>query len=428
MALWLAIASGAVGLGCAWAAMVAGCRPTLSNNGHGAGESFPQRFLRSCRRWAHLDDITNYAVYGRLATLGLNPYLGSADELSHMCTTRSVLGTQVCGTTHHRSYGPVAAFWEYTTSPLVAGSSMRMFAVFRPRCVALVLFLASAWLLDRVVRDNATQRLRVAVLWTANPLLIYLLVNSAHVDVLAVFFGVAAITALRRSVVGAGVLAALATGTKVSLVFYSGGACCWALRKRARDLRVFIFAVVLTAVILVAPFVPEIYHPLSVAANVTSSHESPWHVTLAPLTSLLPTGVVHSLLTVGVWVLVALVAWRMSAVMPKPPVMATDVRLAGAWAATVLSLSWLLLHVLLRLVRRDGVGPARSDPSVTTRPGTPDQDHSRGACIGSWAGLSPHRRAGSAMTFVSNSVAPAVGVGLILVVVLGVTDCCFGYG
>ena len=310
----------------------------------------------------------------------------------------------------------MATFWEYATS-LLTGSSMRMFAILT-QLAALVIFLASAWVLDRVVRDNATQRLRVAVLWTANPLLIYLLVNSAHVDVLAVFFGVAAITALRRSVIGAGVLAALATATKVSFVLYAV-ALAWALRKRKRDLRVFIFAVVLTAVILVAPFVPEIYHPLSVAAKYVS-HESPWHVTLAPLTSLLPTGIVHSLLTVCVWVLVALVAWRMSAVLPKPAVMGTDVRLAGAWAATVLTISWLLCSTyffawydamawaplaLIPASRLDLVLLIRT--SMVALASAPGLDfHPTGAL-------------GSAMTFVSNSVAPVVGVVLILVVVLG---------
>lgn len=412
MALWLAIASGAVGLGCAWAAMVAGWKPTLN---HVWGWGVVSATVLALVPPLGSSDITNYAVYGRLATLGLNPYLGSADELAHL---HDPVGLGYSGLWHNTPsvYGPVATFWEYATS-LLAGSSMRMFAILT-QLVALVVFLASAWLLDRVVRDNATQRLRVAVLWTANPLLIYLLVNSAHVDVLAVFFGVAAITALRRSVIGAGVLAALATATKVSFVLYAV-ALAWALRKRTRDLRVFIFAVVLTAVILVAPFVPEIYHPLSVAAKYVS-HESPWHVTLAPLTSLLPTGIVHSLLTVCVWVLVALVAWRMSAVLPKPPVMATDARLAGAWAATVLSISWLLCSTyffawydamawaplaLIPASRLDLVLLIRT--TVVALASAPGLDfHPTGAL-------------GSAMTFVSNSVAPAVGVGLILAVVLG---------
>ena len=410
--LWIAIVSGAVGVGCAWAAMVAGWRPALNQVW---GWGVVSALVLSLVPPLGSSDITNYAVYGRLATLGLNPYLGSADELAHL---HDPVGLGYSGLWHNTPsvYGPVATLWEYTTS-LLTGSSMRMFVILT-QLAALVIFLASAWVLDRVVRDDATQRLRVAVLWTANPLLIYLLVNAAHVDVLAVFFGVAAIAALRRSVVGAGVLAALATCTKVSFALYLV-AFAWALRKRARDLRAFGFAAAVTAVVLVMPFVPEIYHPLSVASKYVS-HESPWHFTLAPLTALLPTSTVHSLLSVGVWALVAFVAWRIWAIMPKPAAMGTDVRLAGAWAATVLTISWLLCSTyffawydamawaplaLIPASRLDLVLLIRT--SVVALASAPGLDfHPTGAL-------------GSAMTFVSNSVAPVVGVVLILVVVLG---------
>ncbi|MFL6180205.1 MAG: hypothetical protein ACJ74E_10185, partial [Actinomycetes bacterium] len=163
----------------------------------------------------------------------------------------------------------------------------------------------------------------------------------------------------------------------------------------------------------------EIYHPLSVAAKYVS-HESPWHFTLTPLTSLLPTSTVHTLLSVCVWAVVALVAWRMWAVMPRQPDMETDVRLAGAWAATVLSISWLLCSTyffawydamawaplaLIPASRLDLVLLIRT--TVVALASVPGLDfHPTGAL-------------GWAMTFVSNSVAPVVGVGLILVVVFG---------
>jgi hypothetical protein len=410
--MWLAIASGAVGLGCAWAAMVGGWRPPLNRVwGWGTASALVLALVPPLGS----SDITNYAVYGRLATLGLNPYLGSADELARM---NDPVGLGYSGLWHSTPsvYGPVATFWEYATS-LVAGSSMRMFAILT-QLAALVVFLASAWLLDRVVRDRPAERLRVAVLWTANPLLIFLLVNSAHVDVLAVFFGVAAITALRRSAVGAGVLAALATCTKVSFILYVV-ALAWALRRRTRDLKVFLLAVALTATVLVTPFLPEIYRPLLVAAKYVS-HESPWHAALNPLNDLLPSDVVHQVLTVCVWVLVALVAWRMSAVLPKPQVMEHDPGPAAAWAATVLSLSWLLCStyffawydamawaplVLIPASRLDLVLLIRT--AVVAFASAPGMDfHPTGAL-------------GSIMTFVSNSAAPVVGAGLILIVIFG---------
>ena len=96
---WLAIASGAVGVGCAWAAMVAGWKPTLN---HVWGWGVVSAMVLSLVPPLGSSDITNYAVYGRLATLGLNPYLGSADS-SRIFTIRLVSVTQVSGTTHRRS-------------------------------------------------------------------------------------------------------------------------------------------------------------------------------------------------------------------------------------------------------------------------------------------------------------------------------------
>jgi hypothetical protein len=410
--LWLAITIGAVGVGCAWAAMVTGWRPALT---HVWGWGAISAVILALVPPLGSSDITTYAVYGRLVALGLNPYLGSADELARL---NDPVGLGYAGLWHDTPsvYGPVATFWEYGTS-LLAGSSIRMFAILT-QLTALAVFFASGWLLDRVVRDRPADRLRVAVLWTANPLLIYLLVNSAHVDVLAVFFGVAAIAALRRSVVGAGVLAALATCTKVSFILYVV-ALAWTLRRRKRDLRVFLIVVLFAGVVIVTPFMPEIYHPLTVAAKYVS-HESPWHITYTYLTDVLPTDIAHQVLIIGVWVLVGVVVWRMSAVLPKSPDMTIDLRLAGAWAATLLSFSWLLCttyffawYDAMAWAPLVLIPASRLDLVLLIRTAV--------VAIASVPGLDFHPTGvlGSIMTFVSNTAAPVVGVGLLLVVMFG---------
>jgi hypothetical protein len=409
VSLWLAIASGAVGVGCAWAALVRGWRPALNRVwGWGAVSATVLALVPPLGS----SDITNYAVYGRLAALGLSPYRGSADELAHL---GDPVGLGYAGVWHSTPsvYGPVATMWQYVTS-LLTGSSMRMFVIMT-QLAALGLFLASGWMLDRVVRDRPVERLRVAMLWTANPLLVYLLVNSAHVDVLATFLGVVAIALLRRSPAAAGVFAALATCTKVSFILYAI-AFAWALRQRSRDVKVYLFAVVVTTVIVVAPFAPEIFGPLSIASKYVS-HESPWHTALAPMNALLSSDVAHRLLDAAAWLLIAILVWRLSALLPKPRSMASDPGRSGAWAAVVLSMAWLLCSpyffawydamawaplVLIPASRLDLLLLARTGwVSVASVPGL--EGHPAGSL-------------GSLTTFVTNTLAPGVGIVLILLV------------
>lgn len=412
VSLWLAIASGAVGLGCTWAAMVNGWRPAINRVWAWGATSAT---ILAVVPPLGSSDITTYSVYGRLAALGMNPYVGSADQLARV---GDPVGLAYAGSWHDSPsvYGPVATAWQYTES-MLAGSSMRMFTIVS-QLASLAVFLGCAWLLDRMVRDQPTERLRVAVLWTANPLLIYLLVNSAHIDGLAVFLGVAAIAVLRRSPAAGGVLAALATCTKVSFILYVVG-LGWALRQRSRVWKNFIVAVVVTGAIVVLPFMPEIVRPLSGAAKYVSG-QSPWHFTLKPLTAVLPSDLVHQLLTVGVWVLVALVVWRVSAVLPKPASAATDPRRAGAWMVTLLSLGWLLSStyffawydamawaplVLIPASRLDLVLLVRTAVvAIASVPGS---------------AVHPSGALGAVTTLVSSSVSPILGLVLILLVVCG---------
>jgi hypothetical protein len=66
-------------------------------------------------------------------------------------------------------------------------------------------FVATGVLLDRLARGYPGVRLRAAVLWTCNPLLLQILVAGGHVDSLAIAFGVAAIAVIAPVVAGGGV-------------------------------------------------------------------------------------------------------------------------------------------------------------------------------------------------------------------------------
>ncbi|MFZ0323129.1 MAG: polyprenol phosphomannose-dependent alpha 1,6 mannosyltransferase MptB, partial [Actinomycetes bacterium] len=162
-------------------------------------------------------DVLSYAVYGRMVATGLNPYTTTAADL---VAARDPVGLAYAGAWGDVSsvYGPVASAWQGAISALT-GTSVVWFVVVL-QLGGLALFAATGLLLLKRGALDLAGRRRVAWLWFANPLLWYLLVNSAHLDGLAVLLGTAGLVVAARSPVASGVLAALAVCTKVSYVLY----------------------------------------------------------------------------------------------------------------------------------------------------------------------------------------------------------------
>ncbi|WP_344899424.1 polyprenol phosphomannose-dependent alpha 1,6 mannosyltransferase MptB [Actinomadura meridiana] len=168
-------------------------------------------------------DILNYAVYGRISDLGFDPYSMTPEQLHHSGDPVGLLrpGSWADQPT---VYGPVATAVQ-TVAARLGGSSMG-WIVFWLKVFNAVAFLATAFLLDRLVGSRREARVRVAVLWTANPLALFWMVGSGHADVLAALLLVGAVyvlwSGLRQSWpsvlvgLGAGVLASGAISVKVT--------------------------------------------------------------------------------------------------------------------------------------------------------------------------------------------------------------------
>ncbi|HYB17369.1 MAG TPA: hypothetical protein VEF71_18125 [Streptosporangiaceae bacterium] len=177
-------------------------------------------------------DQLSYAAYGRMLVTGHNPYITTPAQLA-------ALGDPVARAvqdwfTTPSVYGPLATAIQGLAS-LVGGTSARL-TVFVLGLVNLAAFGAIALLLHRMMRGDQTRQLRAALLWTANPLLLMLVVAGAHVDGQAAFFGVAAVAVMfgpwggRRPSVpawprcaAAGVLVGLGFAVKVSDVLVGLG-------------------------------------------------------------------------------------------------------------------------------------------------------------------------------------------------------------
>ena len=137
-------------------------------------------------------DHLSYAAYGRMLVTGHNPYTTTPAQLA-------ALGDPVARAVQDwrgapSVYGPLATAIQALAS-LAGGTSARL-TVFVLGLANLAAFAGVALLLHRMTRPDPARQLRAALLWTANPLLLQVLVAGAHVDGQAAAFGVAAVAVM----------------------------------------------------------------------------------------------------------------------------------------------------------------------------------------------------------------------------------------
>ncbi|MEO8329571.1 MAG: hypothetical protein ABI586_06175, partial [Candidatus Nanopelagicales bacterium] len=331
--LWCAIAVGGLSLFFGWLALGRGWQISpkrLQIGGLGAAA------VMAAVPPLGSTDVLSYAVYGRMAALGLNPYTHTVQDL---LAQQDPVGQAYAGAWDQVSsvYGPVGSMSQLLTSWL-SGDSMRMFALWT-QVLELGCFIGIALMLDASVRSDVSARRRVGFLFTCNPLLIFMVVNSGHIDGLAVLFGIAALLVVRRSPAAAGVLVALSVGTKVSFVLY-GLALLWALRHSRRDLTRFVLVAAGSLVVLFAPFLPELLSPLRQASQYVA-RQSPWHLLASPARYVMEEATIHSIVSVLAWTLISVVVWRLAKVVPRQ-VDRSDASTEACWAAALLGVAWLL--------------------------------------------------------------------------------------
>ncbi|MBB6556759.1 hypothetical protein HD593_011554 [Nonomuraea rubra] len=249
-------------------------------------------------------DHLNYAAYGRMVTLGLNPYTHGAVHLPGDPIADAV---EEPWREEPSVYGPVATAVQALAS-WIGGDSLKL-TMFVLALVNAAAFIATALLIDRFTRDDPTRRLRAALLWTANPLLLYQLVAGMHVDTLAIACMVAALLARSRPV-GAGALLGLGVAVKVNAGLVALGPA-WELRRRPARLALMAGCAVVVVVVGYAIVGPEAIGPMTRTSKAIS-HASPWKLVQGWLQSLVGTGSAYrGEIQIGSLLLLALTAWAL---------------------------------------------------------------------------------------------------------------------
>ncbi|HEY2519719.1 MAG TPA: hypothetical protein VGJ19_06380 [Streptosporangiaceae bacterium] len=182
-------------------------------------------------------DPLSYAAYGRILVTGHNPYVTAPDVLARLGdpVARAVQDWR----TTPSDYGTVATAGQALAS-LIGGTSARL-TVFVLSVLDLAAFAGTGLILHRLGRGDPGRQTRAVLMWTANPLLLQVLVAGQHVDSQAIFFGVAAVAVFSRVAgrpagraagyaAAAGALAGLGFAVKVTVALVGGGLALAALR------------------------------------------------------------------------------------------------------------------------------------------------------------------------------------------------------
>ena len=254
VALWAALALGCAGVIAGLVAVARGARPPVRAI---IAAAFLAVAVVTVLPPAGSTDAISYAANGRMAVIGHSPYVMTPLQLRR---SNDPIGRQIpfneipsTWTTTVSVYGPVATGAEWAAAKLGGSSLARI--TFWLKLEEALAFGAVILALDRMLRADPAQRLRAHLLWSVNPLLLWEIVASGHVDGLAALFGLLGVAALRagnepgsepgneqsggkiglRGAALAGVAIGVATGIKVEYALF-GLAVAWACRRAVRPL------------------------------------------------------------------------------------------------------------------------------------------------------------------------------------------------
>lgn len=279
-------------------------------------------------------DVLVYAVYGRLAQLGLDPYTSTARTLVDRGDPIGLAAEEPWLDTTS-VYGPLATAVQ-ELAVRVSGGTMHG-AVLPLVLVNAVAFVGTGLLLVRLAGSDPARRARAALLWGANPLMLYVLVAGAHLDAQAIALAVLALFLLPRRALLAGVVLGLAGAVKISIGLW-GLAFLWALRHRPREaLKLCLGA----AGALAATYGfagGAVFDQVRIASRFVSPSTF-WHPVYERLDEALPREDAKRYIAMAAWVLIALLTVLLLRLLPHA---ADDPVAQAARTAAALSLAWVL--------------------------------------------------------------------------------------
>ena len=182
-------------------------------------------------------DAVSYGIDGAMVAAGHNPYVMTPNEF--LATGAQIARNSPKTWQNSLSdYGPLATASEWAAAEL-GGNSMARITFWLKLWTSLA-FGAVVLLLDWLLKPDPAMRLRAHLLWSANPLLLWVLVAAGHLDVMGAAAGFLGMVVLYQRGPGdepgalrglvAGLLVGAAVDIKASYVAFGIG-IAWAARK-----------------------------------------------------------------------------------------------------------------------------------------------------------------------------------------------------
>jgi len=182
-------------------------------------------------------DALDYAAFGRIAVLGHSPYVMTPDDLRRTGDPVGRAAPRTWGS-FVSVYGPAGTAEQWAAAELGGTSAARI--AFWLKLWDAIAFGAVVLALDRLTRADPAQRARAHLLWSANPLLLWVLIAAGHIDAMAAAAGFLGLIVVRKRGpaddpgalrwLTAGLLVGLAVDLKVNYVLFGLG-LAWAARR-----------------------------------------------------------------------------------------------------------------------------------------------------------------------------------------------------
>ncbi|MGI3785292.1 MAG: polyprenol phosphomannose-dependent alpha 1,6 mannosyltransferase MptB [Janthinobacterium lividum] len=373
--IWLAIIIGALGLFVALRALADGWRPRprrLFLLGSGlslATIAVPP--LTSA-------DVLMYAAYGRLQSIGRDPYEITPAEVFRGQFDPVLRWTERPWQDTPSVYGPIASWLQLLANKL-GGQNMHDI-VFWLQVFALVPFVVAGGLIILMAHGDRERQVRAALLGICNPLLIWAVVAGAHNEAISVMFAVAGLLFMRRNAFVAGLGIGLAGCSKVSIGIW-GLAMLWAYRREPKKALLLCLG---TAIPMGWAYVfwqpTAFFQALRNGGYVSvGSWAAPFYTLFAQFMTtthakiVVGTASYLGLLVIG-WMLSRVVPWVAAPGLPRGADLRRDPLTIALRTSLVLSVAWLVTSMytlswydLIAWMPLAVIGPSKLDRLMTLR-------------------------------------------------------------
>jgi hypothetical protein len=227
--LWAAAVAGTVGVAAGLVAVARGARPPVRLL---LGACLLAVAALTVLPAAGSTDAISYAINGEMVVKGHSPYVETPAELARTGDPVARLAPPTWKN-QVSIYGPLATAEEWAAAELGHQSAARI--TFWLKLWNAIAFGAVVLALDRTLRKNPARRARAHLLWSLNPLLLWGMVASGHIDGLATALGFGGLLLVRVDAraprtFAAGLLLGAATACKITFGLF-GVAAVWATRK-----------------------------------------------------------------------------------------------------------------------------------------------------------------------------------------------------